>query len=346
MRSLRPIVAVLLIAVAACASEPSHSDVVVAMVDEAIIPGLTKASESIGELASKVEALCDAPSEETLDDARETWREARQAWRETETALYFGPADMMRSVPMIDYWPVSTEGIDELVASETPIDRDYIENRAAATQRGLGAIEYVLFDDGVPAPRSCDLAEASAGVAADHADRLARAWTEGLDDVPAYRSELLEEMEPNDVFADVVGSIVDAFHRFSSREIGTAIGATASDQDLRALPDGPSTSGADDYVARLNGIETVLTAGGDDSLLHLIRARSPEVAASIETAMDEAVSELEAFDQPMADLAAASPSELEPLFETLLELHILFEADVVSALDITLGFSDTDGDSG
>lgn len=346
MRSVRPALAILLIAVTACANEPAQSDVVASMVDEAIIPGLTAASESIGELATSVETLCEAPSDGTLDDAREAWREARLAWRQTETALYFGPADMMRSVPMIDYWPVSIEGIDELVASDTPIDRDYVENRAAATQRGLGAVEYVIFSDGVPAERSCNLAEISAQVAADHAGALVEAWTEGVDDSPAYRGELLEEMEPNDVFADVVGSIVDAFHRFSSREIGTAIGATASDQDLRAIPDGPAASAADDYLARLDGIETVLTAGGDDSLMHLIRARAPEVATNIETAMDGARAELETLDQPMADLAAGNPAELQTLYETLLELHVLFEADVVSALDITLGFSDTDGDSG
>jgi predicted lipoprotein len=153
-------------------------------------------------------------------------------------------------------------------------------------------------------------------------------------------------MTTADSLAEIVGSLVDAFHRYASREIGLAIGATSSDADPAAVPDGPAGSGASDYLARVEGIELLLSAGGDASLMALIRARSPEVANGIAAALDEVRSELGSLDEPMALIAESRPERLETLYERMRDLHVVFEADVVSALDITLGFSDTDGDSG
>ena len=48
----------------------------------------------------------------------------------------------------------------------------------------------------------------------------------------------------------------------------------------------------------------------------------------------------------MRDIARDRPEVLEPIYEGIAELRTLFESDVVSLLDITLGFSDTDGDTG
>jgi predicted lipoprotein len=55
---------------------------------------------------------------------------------------------------------------------------------------------------------------------------------------------------------------------------------------------------------------------------------------------------LAVLDGPMRQIAAERPEMLEPIYDDIAELRTLFESDVVSLLDITLGFSDTDGDSG
>jgi hypothetical protein len=48
----------------------------------------------------------------------------------------------------------------------------------------------------------------------------------------------------------------------------------------------------------------------------------------------------------MRDIARDDPERLVPIYKDIAELRMIFEADVVSLLDITLGFSDTDGDTG
>ena len=100
------------------------------------------------------------------------------------------------------------------------------------------------------------------------------------------------------------------------------------------------------YRSQLESIRVALDAGGEDSLGELIRARSPEVADRIDETLDRAIAEVDALEGPMRDIARDRPEELEPIYEDIAELRTLFESDVVSLLDITLGFSDTDGDTG
>jgi predicted lipoprotein len=332
----------------ACSSgEPPTDEVVAALTDDALLPMLATASESTASLAEELEAFCGQPSPDGLDSLRAIWGEAQRSWKMVELVIYFGPAEMLRTLSMVHYLPVSQDGIDELLASDTVIDIDYIENRAASTQRGLGTIEFVLFGDpGADSqPRACALALAAAVVAADRTSELEGAWVVGQNG-EAYAEEFVSEMDVLDSMAEVVGAIVETFRRLSSRELGPALGITSAEPDLSALTEGRSGAGAAAYLAQVEGIDTVLRAGGDTSLLNLIRARSPEVADHIESSLTLLKESLEAIDTPLVEMAQQRPEELTVVYELLAELHVLFEADVVSVLGITLGFSDTDGDGG
>ena len=100
------------------------------------------------------------------------------------------------------------------------------------------------------------------------------------------------------------------------------------------------------YIAQLEGIRDALTAGEDESLGALIRARSAEVADRIDESLDRAIADLSGLEGPLRTMAEEQPELLQPTYQDVAELRTLFESDVVSLLDITLGFSDTDGDTG
>jgi len=348
---VRRLIAVLLgssVILGACSSgEPPTAEVVAALTEEALIPMLTSATESTAVLAEELEGFCSDPSPAGVESLHATWAEAQRSWKMVELVIYFGPAEMLRTQSMVHYLPVSQDGIDELLASDTVIDVDYIENRAASTQRGLGAIEFVLFTDpgADTQPRACALALAAAVIAADRTSQLEEAWVTGEDGEP-YAEQFVSEMDVLDSMAEVIGAIVETFRRLSSRELGPALGITSAEPDLATLTEGRSGAGADAYLAQGEGIDTILRAGGDTSLLNLIRARSPELADRIEASLTSLKDSLEAIDTPLAQMAQQSPDQLTAIYELLAELHVLFEADVVSVLGITLGFSDTDGDGG
>jgi predicted lipoprotein len=336
------------LAVAACSSGPAEEAVVSSAADLALVPAIEEAAGALDELAGAVDAFCAAPGPETHEAANEAWSVAKTAWETSEWNVFIGPADMLRTLSKVDFEPISEAGIDELLASDTIIDVDYVDNRAASTDRGLGAVEYGLFREVHDAadPRVCDLTTSSSVVAADATRDLVHAWTVSFDGAEPWIDTFTVTIPSNQALGDLVAAVVETTKRQSLFEIGQALGISAPDPEIEAIPEGAAGAGADMYEAQLAGIRDLLDAGGEDSVGALIRARSSEVADRIDASLESAMTGLAAIDEPLRQLAADRPEELEPIYDDIAALLTLFESDVVSLLDITLGFSDTDGDTG
>jgi len=347
VRRLR-LIAILTVALAACSSGPPEVDVVSNAAHLALIPAMENAADEIAILSTATETFCSTPDGVTHEGAIDDWRSAKQAWERSELTTFFGPADMLRTVSKVDYAPISETGIDELLASDTPIDVDYIDNRAASTQRGLGAVEYALFRDTESAAdeRTCALAASSAVVAANAATALVDSWTKSFNGGEPWVDVYTVVIPPNQSFGDLVASFVETLKRQSLFELGQALGISAPEPNVEAIPEGAAGEAAAMYTSQLESIRVTLDAGGEDSLGELIRARSPEVADRIDETLDRAIAEVSALEGPMRVIAAESPETVEPIYQDIADLRTLFESDVVSLLDITLGFSDTDGDTG
>ena len=347
MRRLFPAV-MLCIVLAACSSGPPEVDVVSNAAYLALLPAMETAADVIAGLSTATEAFCSAPDGETHQAAMEAWRTAKGAWERSELTTFFGPADMLRTLSKVDYAPISETGIEELLASDTLIDVDYIDNRAASTQRGLGAVEYALFRDTELAAdeRTCALAASSSVVAANAAEALVDSWITSFNGGEPWVDVYTVVIPPNQSFGDLVASFVETLKRQSLFELGQALGVSAPEPDIEAIPEGAAGEAAAMYQSQLESIRVALDAGGEYSLGELIRARSPEVAEGIDETLDRSIAEVSALEGRMRAIAAESPDELEPIYQDIADLRTLFESDVVSLLDITLGFSDTDGDTG
>jgi predicted lipoprotein len=331
------------LAISACSTGPDQEAVVGSVAIGAIIPNLELAVGGMEELDRAVSEYCASPGPESLDASRKAWLEAKSLWEPAQPNTFFDPGDMLRTVSKVDYTPASPEGVDRLLATDTVIDTAYVDNNAASTQRGLGAIEHLLFRSEDPDGRSCSLIIGATAVALESVVALRDGWTVGPD---PFVDEFTTEMTSRASLADLVGAIVETLKSQTLFEIGKSLGISAPEPEPGSIQEGDAGAGAATYLAQLDGIQSWLSAGGDDSLIELVRSRSPEVADEIEQELDGALSELKAIGKPMEDLAANDPSALTPLYDHLDRLRTLFEADVVSLLDLTLGFSDSDGDSG
>ncbi len=335
----------LLFAIAACSSGPSQGDVVSGIAVDIIVPSLQVAHADLDALADQVADYCQAPETSDQSLVLAAWEKAVSSWEAVEATAPFGPASMLRTVSMTNYLPISEVGIDDLLAGDEAIDPDYLANRSSSTRRGLGAIEYTLLGSS-PGDRKCEHAVAAAAVAAIASDDLVEAWTVSYRGGAAYSQVLTEEMEPGDALGDIIGAIVETFKRQSRFEVGRAIGVSAPEPDLEAIPEGHAGFGSGRYLAQLAGIEAVLQAGGESSLIDLIRSRSEDIADSVESHLEDARAQMLAVEQPLRTVAVESPEQLQRYLDEIDALLALFEADVVSLLDVTLGFSDSDGDTG
>ncbi len=336
------------LAVSACSTGPDQAEVVATAAEGALIPAMDEAAVSASRLSDAVATYCAVPGQVPPDDARAAWAEAKAAWERSELTTFFGPADMLRTLSKVDYAPISQAGIDELLSSDTTIDVDFVDNKAAATQRGLGAIEYGLFGDfeNGDAERVCELIKSAADVVTTETRALHAAWVESFRESGPWLETFTGTMTPNQGLGDIVGAIVETLKRQSLLELGKGLGISAQHPEPEMVPEGASGEGASHYRAQLEGIRAVLETGGESSLLTLIRSRDETVADGIEALLGQAESELSSVEGSLLTAMEERPEQIEGIYQALADLRTLFEADVVSLLDITLGFSDTDGDSG
>lgn len=340
---------VVAVTIASCAGGPSEADVVDVIGERGLVPPIEMAADDIERLMGAVSALCEMSSPARLSEARDAWIAAERSWEEAEIATFFGPATMLSTVSRVDYTPISPDGIDELLASATVIDFDYVNERSASTRRGLGAVEYVLFgpDEAASTARSCEFLTATSSVAASAAVELRDAWTmEGSEGQVPFLEEFTTKMDSDDALGDLVAAYVETLKRQTLFELGAALGISSAEPELDALPEGRAGAGAIVYRAQVDSISNTAGAGGETSLIELIRSRSEEVASDIEVNLLESEEILAGIDSTMTEFVTNEPELATDLYDKLADLRTLFESDVTSLLDLTLGFSDSDGDSG
>ena len=146
LNSLRSLGLCLLVALAmACGSSAAdESEVLISLTDAVIVPGYEATATSSSELRETLEGLCASPSNDALSAAKQAWRDARAPLMRSE-ATWFGPVMDRRSEGLLAWPQVDPERIEAMLVNNPATTEDDVRNGLASTQRGLGAIEYLLF---------------------------------------------------------------------------------------------------------------------------------------------------------------------------------------------------------
>ncbi len=192
----------------------------------------------------------------------------------------------------------------------------------------------------------CHLVTSSALVAEEETRALGDAWTTSFDGGEPWIDTYTITIPPNQALGDLVAAIVETLKRQSLFELGKALGISAPEPDIAAIPEGAAGEAAAMYIAQLEGIRDALTAGEDESLGASDPCQVGGGGGPDRRDTGPGDRRLSGLEGPMRTMAEEQPELLEPIYEDIAELRTLFESDVVSLLDITLGFSDTDGDTG
>ena len=317
-----------------CASDTRRADAIAAIGNRAIIPNLDAAVTDLENLDRALTRFCDDQRPTTLIEAREAWLEAEQSWEAAELNTRFDSGRDAGTVASVDHSP-NREAIDALLQSEQIIDTNSVRDEAEAGQRGLGAIEYLLFGRETASDRSCQLMEASSILALTASRELRDDWTSTYDGLAPFVDQLTSEMTE----AEALGHIVDAIASTLDHQataVSTARTGPPSDAIDPSLEEGEAGAGAVTYAAQLRGIEAWLKAGDESSLIELIRAMSADLARDIEFELARALSTLNREDRPLAEVVLAE-SDLDSWHDSVTRLSTLFGVDVASVLDLNVG---------
>ncbi|MCB1886951.1 MAG: imelysin family protein [Rhodocyclaceae bacterium] len=342
MSTMRTALALWLAAVALSASAAAPAPMLapsawLASLGETVLaPRYVRLHPAAGAPAAAADARCRGATDPATVLA--AWRDASRALRQV-SALPFGPALSSRVLRRIDFWPTRPKLIGAGIRrfSADPSDTA----RIGLPARGLPAIEALVFDAaGRPAslPRkSCDYL---VWLATDVAQVLEpmpeayRAWVAGLraEEAPDEGALLVEALNI------LIGSTESFRLKYVDKpaerglEAADAWRSGATTAHLKAYADGLAQALLGDADHR--GFYDFLRGLGHLALAGRLTAS----VGAVSTALDH-------LPQPLsAARVETTQARLRALSEALLTLQRLLAEDVADALEVAVGFGESDGD--
>lgn len=344
----------------ASAGPPTKKAVVVALTAKVIVPAYEEAAARMGDLDAAAHSLCAAPNSAALAAARQAWREARAAWSFT-APLRFGPVMTRKSLGLVD-WPAAPAAeIDAALAGWAAITLNDIREFLPSDRRGLGVMEYLLFgdDDDVilaaladPATLRCDYLTALSRAAAVEVGAVLAEWTQGAGDGGPYRAvfdgSAASSLHESAALTDLVSSIVFLSQRLARMQLAPALGLDGVTPDPATIIGGPAHNAVADLQSQVRAMQAVYSGGAGAEALglgHLTAQLSPEIDQQTAAALAAAAAAIAALTEPLPETILSDPGPAQAAFDRISTVQRLFNADIASLLNISVGFSDQDGDS-
>jgi predicted lipoprotein len=323
-----------------------------------IIPQYASFEAQSEALSSALDQLCQSPTSESRQSARNAWMAARETWKEAEVYA-FGPYSRpeFRIGPKIDSWPARNEDIEQLIAGDSPVDPSSVAS-LGVWHKGLPAIEYLLYPttDAEPLalsePRRCEYLSSLGAELVSRAREIHVAWSPEGADFAAQLSDAGRTSTAfrslRDAFSEIVnrmGFTIQNIRRDKlGRPLGEASGGTPAPDSAESRFSGRSLA---DIQDNLDGIELLFygDAGRNvPGLRQYLSERDRDFDDAMRSALDESRARLDAIGMPLTEAVQSSPDAVVQASEQLDELQSLIQVDIIGALGLTLNFNDNDGD--
>lgn len=311
------------------APRPGTVDMLSAAYATRLAPAAQAFARASAELTGAVARWCEGEAAQGaagLEAARAQWLRTTAAW-DRLAGVAVGPLVKRRALTALDFNPTRPATIERAIKA-APSGPEAME-RIGTPAKGLPALEWLLWthapQPGSPGCRytrevAADLQREAGAIAADFAQQAATPWADDRTKTYLALQELINQwlggverlrwtQIDKPLKAAETGSRPPAFQRAASG----ATGATWAGQweALRGLG-GP--------------VADALRARGQGPLAERLGRTLAQA------------------DAAMAKADPAQPATLAPAVRELGALKKLIEADVAPALDVTIGFSDGDGD--
>ena len=302
-------------------------------------------------LVPAVAALCAAPASDSkaaLQAARAAWQTTTRAWEQL-AAVSVCPAISPRSHRAIDFTPTRPALIEKAIATQPQGAKAF--ERVGTPAKGLPALEWLLWTrPAQPGTPACSYTHEVAQDLAREADALNKAFTDaagtdwGAED---------EQEQSTQAISEFVNQWVGGIERLRWAQMEKPLRATQTTSNAHA-PDYPRSASASTlaaWAATWSGLRSVsvladgtavpapgaalvpmdifLRGKGLNPLADKLRQATDKVDASMAQVQKAGVQNKAAIQQTARDLAA---------------LKFLAESEVAPAMQVSIGFSDADGD--
>ena len=364
---MQPLITVLLLLVAAVlasacagATPPSRQDVIASLTDDLIVPRFQAVAGEMGELRDALNTMCANPNADTLNGARTAWREARAPWLRSQS-MWFGPVMDRRSRTLVDWSPIDPERIEATLAKRESVSANDVREFFGSTQRGLGAIEYVIFGDdakilaalGDPTGIRCQYVTALGDVVADEMSGVLDDWMGDGSDGGGYagyfKGTASVALVDQQAIDEVVRTSVFITRSINDMRLGKALGADGGQPDPSAIPGAAGNNALADLRNQALGMQDTYLGAGTERALGvsaLVQGVSEDADERMRGHFSAVLEAIDGLREPLHTTLASDPEPARLAHQRMQELQRALNTEVVSLLGVTVGFADTDGDGG
>lgn len=349
----------LLIAVSvACDSGPavSEEEVIIGLTDGVIVPGYRAVAAESRDLRATLEDLCSTPSDMAMDRARQAWMDARASWKKSE-ATWLGPVMDRRSVSVMDWSPIEPTRIEAMLLDSPVSTEEEVRESLASTQRGFGAIEYVLFGgdalDRLSERNSerCGYLIALGKLVESESAAILDEWSAERNGKPPYSDYFTgrasSSLLTSQAVADVVRTQVFLVRTIVDMRLASALGLREGGPDPASIPGGDGQNALDDLRNEVLGIWSMYEGpeGDGGGISALVLVLSAETDERMRGHFENSLAAIDRVEVPLRTALREHPEQAQAVYDALRNLQTTLNTEVVSILGISVGFSDTDGDS-
>lgn len=308
-------------------------------------PQATAFAEQAGALPGAVSAVCDAAADAAtprLEQARERWKTTALAW-DRLSGVQVGPLVQRRSTRQIDFTPTRPELIKRAIQT-APQDATAMES-IGTPAKGLPALEWLLWTQPIaPGTPACRYAVQVAADIQREADALAKAFAE-----LAARPPGEAEQTQGPAMSELVNQWAGALERLRWAEMEKPRLAGSAQGGRNAVAYARSASGqtAARWAAQWQALRTLGASQAAEA------PRPGAGLAPIETYLrglgrnepaDLLAQSVGKADKALQNVSPANRAGITAAGRSLADLKKLTEAEIAPALEVSIGFSDADGD--
>ena len=344
----------LLYFIISCTQVDSRVSLISSWGNNYFLPTYTQFEEESKTLHEGIETLCQNPTPELRTQVQEQWWKTRKPWKELEI-LSFGPYKdyPLRLGPQIDFWPVRTDTVDDILADTTALSPESFYNSGVST-KGMPVIEYLLYDRSgslLEDPRFCSYLIAASYDLAIRANEMREAWDPNKGN---YLAQLTKAGEVDGAYetteealAEIVNRLGHTIENIRTDKLLKPLGLETGTAQVAMLESRFSNRGLMDISDNLKGISTVYYGTDDglgiDDYLHdrgydldeEFDKRYTDIMQTVNIVSDSG---------PMQESIIISPESILYLSDQLGALQTLIQGDILGGMSLWLTFNDADGD--
>jgi len=339
----------------ACTNGPDPKAVLMSSWGENIfIPLYKELEDETAKLYTDSASFCENPSAEELPVLQQQWWAARAPWKKLEL-LKFGPYKEfpLRLGPKIDFWPVRTDTVNELLAGDTPLEEGAFD-MLGASAKGFPVVEYLLYDvanASLENPRFCAYL---VGVTYDLSIRskeMREAWDP---EVGNYLSQLTQAGEvegeyenTEEALAEVVNRLGHTIENIRADNLLTPLGLDIGTVQTEMIGSRFSHRSFVDIEDNLKGIRMVYYGSNDGlGIDDYLQERGHNLDTDFEERYTDIMQTIAIMSDEgnLTESMLIAPESVEYLSENLLRLQALIQGDIVGSMSLWLTFNDADGD--